>query len=75
MRVVPTDSCQCLLQEAWLSDLSEDLPRSVTTSLRYANHHYPDADSLKPTNIVCVVGNATTGKHITHREALRATNE
>ena len=33
----------------------------VTTSLQFANYHYPDADSLAPTHIVCVCGSAVSG--------------
>eukprot|EP00878_Enallax_costatus_P023019 GHUV01024466.1.p1 GENE.GHUV01024466.1~~GHUV01024466.1.p1 ORF type:complete len:143 (+),score=24.13 GHUV01024466.1:164-592(+) len=51
-----------LMQEAWICDLSQQVCKQIRTSLQYANHFYPDADSLKPTNIICVVGDATTGE-------------
>jgi hypothetical protein len=37
------------------------VPAEVTTSLQLANYCYPDADSLAPTRVVCVMGSAVTG--------------
>lgn len=56
--------CVHVLQEAWICDLPGEVSSSIQTSLQYANFFYPDADSLKPTNIVCVVGNATKGEQL-----------
>ena len=43
----------------------------ISTSLQYANHFYPDADSLQPTRIVCAVGSTVCGE-CTHWVALSA---
>lgn len=48
--------------EPWLREL--DVPADVTTSLRYANHAYPDASSLAPTRIACVCGSAVCGASV-----------
>lgn len=55
-------------QEAWICKLGLD---NISTSLQYANHFYPDADSLQPTRIVCAVGSAVCGE-CTHWVALAA---
>lgn len=53
------------MQESWLVDVPDGkLPASVTTSLRFTNHHYAHADTLKPTRLVCVVGNAVKGESV-----------
>jgi hypothetical protein len=44
---------------------------TITTSLQYANHHYPDAGSLQPTRIVCVVGSAVTGQRVDLTDVLK----
>jgi hypothetical protein len=43
----------------------------ITTSLQYANHHYPDASSLQPTRIVCVIGSAVTGQRVELADVLK----
>jgi hypothetical protein len=43
----------------------------ITTSLQYANHHYPDASSLQPTRIVCVMGSAVTGQRVGLADVLK----
>jgi hypothetical protein len=49
------------LQESWILGLT-GVPDHITTSLQYANHFLPDADSLKPTQVVCVAGEAVAGR-------------
>lgn len=54
--------CGCVfwnLQEPWICKLG--LP-NISTSLQYANYYYPDADSLKPTKVICAVGSAVCGE-------------
>ncbi|WIA15276.1 hypothetical protein OEZ85_001947 [Tetradesmus obliquus] len=62
------------LQEASTRSSSSSSSSSssrITTSLQYANHHYPDASSLQPTRIVCVIGSAVTGKRVELAEVLK----
>ena len=48
------------MQEAWIC--KQGLPAGLTTSLQYANYHYPDASSSAPTRIACAVGSAVCGE-------------
>eukprot|EP00775_Hariotina_reticulata_P002812 gene2813-3104_t len=54
--------------EAYPFGRAEGIPASITTSLQYANHFLPDADSLKPTQVICVAGEAVAGAQVSLRE-------
>jgi hypothetical protein len=64
---------QAALQDASAAAASTTTSSSsrITTSLQYANHHYPDASSLQPTRIVCVIGSAVTGQRVILTDVLK----
>lgn len=53
-------------EEAWICKLG--LPADISTSLEYANYHYPDAHSLQPTRVACVCGSTVCGRTVAASE-------
>eukprot|EP00877_Chromochloris_zofingiensis_P006945 jgi/Chrzof1/2503/Cz11g18020.t1 len=50
---------------------SADLPKEVrTSSLQFANYHYPDASSCPSTRVVCVVGSVVHGQQMSWQQWL-----